>query len=107
MDLFTSILQIAKKGGGDLIGIIKMTAGNISDKAEVNREIETIISSKKYEQMIMNFIPVFIIAYVDFASPGLLSQLYGNLFGVIVMSVCLVIYITAFLLSVKITGIEV
>jgi len=107
IELFASVLQIAKKGGGDLISIIKSTATNISEKVDVKREITSLISSKKYEQSIMNLIPLFIIVYVDFTSPGLISKLYGNVFGIIVMSVCLIFYIGAYLLSNKITKIEV
>jgi len=107
IEVFSSILQIAKKGGGDLISIIKSTATNISEKVELKREINSMISSKKYEQSIMNLIPLFIIIYVDFASPGLISNLYGNVFGVIVMTICLLLYIAAYGLSLKITKIEV
>lgn len=107
IEIFSSILQIAKKGGGDLIGIIKNTSGAISEKSDLNREIQSVISSKKYEQRIMNLIPLFIILYVDFASPGLITKLYHNFIGVMVMTFCLILYGLSFLLSIKITQIEV
>lgn len=107
IEIFSSILQIAKKGGGDLMGIIKNTSSAISEKSEVKREIKSVISSKKYEQRIMNLIPLFIILYVDFASPGLIAKLYGNFMGIIVMTGCLLLYGFSFFLSVRITRIEV
>lgn len=107
IEIFSSILQIAKKGGGDLIGIIKNTSSAISEKNDVKREIKSVVSSKKYEQSIMNLIPLFIIMYVDFASPGLITRLYGNLLGVVVMTFCLILYFGSYFLSMKITRIEV
>lgn len=107
IEIFASVLQIGKRGGGDLMSIIKNTATNISEKVDLKREINSLISSKKYEQSIMNLIPLFIIVYVDFTSPGLISKLYGNVFGIIVMTICLIFYIGAYLLSSKITKIQV
>lgn len=106
-ELFSSIMFIARKGGGDLIEIIKSATINIREKTELLREIESSIRSKKFEQLIMNVIPVFIIAYVDFASPDLIGVMYGNIKGVFIMSGCLLMYGLAFLLSIKITRIEV
>lgn len=54
---FADIFQIAKRGGGDMRGIIANTADIIGDKQEVRREIETVVSEKKLEQQIMRYIP--------------------------------------------------
>lgn len=50
---FAEIFQIAKRGGGDLRGIITNTAGIIGEKQEIRREIETVVSEKRFEQQIM------------------------------------------------------
>lgn len=105
--LFVSVFQIAKKGGGDLTKVIKSAADNISEKIEVKKEIATLISAKKYEQNIMNFIPLIIIIYINFTSPSLLKPLYGNVFGIMIMSICLIVYGFAYFLSQKIMNIEV
>ena len=60
---FAEIFQIAKRGGGDLRGIITNTADIIGDKQEIRREIETVVSEKRFEQQIMRFIPFFIISF--------------------------------------------
>ena len=105
--IFASIIQIAKKGGGNLISIIKSTITTITEKNEIRKDIYTAISSKRFEQKIMNLVPIFIILYVDFSSPGLISKLYGNLFGVLIMTVCLFLYLGAYYISHRITSIEV
>ena len=104
---FAEIFSTAKRTGGDLIKVIKSTSNAINDKIEVKREIITLITSKKYEANIMNLIPIGILCYLYFSSPGFLDPLYHNLFGVIVMTLLLGCYLGAFLLSEKIMAIEV
>ena len=63
--------------------------------------------AKKSEQMIMSLMPVGIILYLQMTSPGFLSVLYGNPFGIAAMSICLVIYAAAYWLGRRIVDIEV
>ena len=104
---FAEVFAYAKRSGGDLIAIIRNTASIISDKNEVVKEINTIISGKKMEQTVMNIMPFGMIIYLRITSPEFIEPLYGNLFGAAVMSVCLVVYAAAFMLGRKITDIKV
>lgn len=54
----------------------------LGDKIDVRKEIETTLSAKKAEQMIMSLMPAGIILYLQLTSPGFLEVLYGNPFGV-------------------------
>ncbi len=105
--LFSEIISIAKRSGGDLIKIVKNAANSISRKIETEREIKVIINSKKYEQMIMNIIPICIIGYVRVTSPNMMSIMYNSITGRIVMSACLMVYVFAFFLGYKISKVEV
>ncbi|BCN32937.1 hypothetical protein bsdtb5_42320 [Anaeromicropila herbilytica] len=104
---FTEVFITAKRTGGDLIKIIRRTSNSISDKIEVKREIITLITAKKFESSIMNFIPLGIILYMWLFSPGFMDPLYGNIKGVVVMSAALVLYGVAYKISQKIIDIEV
>lgn len=104
---FAEIFKIAKRSGGNLPNIIKRTSTIIGDKIEIRQKIDTVISSKKYEQSIMNIVPFGIILYIDMTSPGFFNSLYHNLLGYIIMTILLVIYILAYLLAEKITNISV
>lgn len=104
---FAAIFMIAKRSGGDMSTIIKNTADIISEKIEVKREIQLLYASKRMEQNIMNVVPVAMIGYVRITTPDYFDVLYHNLFGIIVMSVCLAIYVGAYILSRKIMNIEV
>ena len=104
---FAEIFSTAKRSGGDLIKVIRSTANAISDKVEVKREIITMVTAKKYEADIMKIIPLGIIFYLQFFSPGFLDPLYHNILGRMVMSILLVAYLCAYYLADKIVAIEV
>lgn len=104
---FAHIFATAKKTGGDLNKIIQNSAQIISDKIEVKEEISLVLASKRMEQRIMNFVPILILVYIRFSSEGYFDVLYGNLAGIMIMTICLFIYCAAYLLSKKIIAIEV
>lgn len=107
IQLFSEVLSIGKRSGGDLIGIVRSAALNIAEKADIEREIRAIISEKQFENIIMNIIPLGMILYVKVSSPEMMAVMYQTIAGRIIMSVCLIIYILAFLLGRKIMDIEV
>ena len=104
---FCEVFVFAKRSGGDFIQIIHMTAARISEKNELMEAIQTEISGKRMEQKLMNLMPLFILLYVDFSFGGYLDGLYHNMLGIIVMTGCLVVYLSAYLLSEKIMSIQV
>ncbi len=104
---FAEILKYAKRSGGNLVAIITDTVEIISDRIDVKREIRTIMASKKLEQNIMNFVPAGIIMYMKLSSFGTMERLYGNISGIIIMTVCLAIYVSAVILVGKISNVQV
>lgn len=104
---FSEIVKISKKGGGDMISIIKSTAFVLREKIELKEEIETIVSSRKFEQLIMYLMPFVIFIYIDLTQHGFFSPLYHNITGIIVSTFCLIIYMCSILISKKILEIEV
>ena len=104
---FSQVLSFAKRGGGDMKKIFWDTAEKIRQKADVEREIATVVAAKKTEQRIMDLTPFVILVYVGVSSPEFLAPLYGNALGVCVMTVCLLVYAGAFLLAEKILDIRI
>lgn len=103
---FVQILQTAKRTGGDLIAITRLTAKRIGEKIEIQREIHTMVSGKRMEARIMNVIPLGLIGYFWISSPGFLDCMYQST-GRIVMTVLLIVYVFAFRWSEAIVAIEV
>ncbi len=104
---FADVFQIAKRSGGELRAVIANTVQIISEKQEVRREIQTVMSEKKLELTIMRYIPFFIVFYISITSKGYFESLYHNLFGWLTMTAGLGIYAAACLLSEKILNIEI
>ena len=90
-----------------MIEIIRSTASTIRQKAEVEQEIQTIISGKKMEVKVMQIMPFAMIGYLRLTSPEFLASLYGNVAGIIVMSICLFIYVIAVWFAKRIVEIDI
>ena len=104
---FAGIFSVAKRSGGNMNGIINRAVRMIGDKMEVSREIETVISAKKYESRIMDIVPFGIVIYSSLSSPDISEVLYHNLRGNIIMTTCIIVYAAALIISEKIVDIEV
>lgn len=104
---FAQVFAAAKRSGGELVAIINHTSAVIRDKAQIQEEITTMTAAKQFEQKIMNLIPFFLVAYIDFTSPGFFDLMYGSFLGRGIMTACLFVYICAYALSQKILRIEV
>lgn len=104
---FSRVLKIAKRSGGELIGIINHTAGVISDKMKIKEEILTLTTAKRFEQRIMNIFPFIIVLYIETSSPGFFRVMYTTIPGRIMMTICLLAYLFSLHLSKKILNIQV
>lgn len=104
--LFSQVLIVAKRIGGNMISLIQMVSDNISQSINVEEEINVIISEKKMEQRIMSVVPIGMILYMNITSPDFLKIMYETAMGRIVMTVCLVVYVAAFFIAEKIMNIE-
>jgi tight adherence protein B len=104
---FAEVFSFAKRSGGNYVEIIRTTVQKLSDRIEVEREIQTELAGKRFEGRIMDIMPVLIIAYLNVTSGEFMSVLYGNPAGVAVMSGALGLYIGAILLSERMMNIRV
>lgn len=94
-ETFAEIFAAAKRNGGDLPAIMKKTAGTISQTADTERQVQTILASRRYEQKIMNIIPFAMVLYLRAGCPGFLAPMYGNAAGILIMTGCLALCIGA------------
>ena len=90
VDHFAQVFGMARRSGGELVEIIRQSAGVIRDKIQVQEEIHTMTASRVFEQKIMNGIPFGMILYIDFTSPGFFDIMYGTWMGRLIMTLCLV-----------------
>ena len=104
---FADIFATAKRTGGNIIAIIRETSGTIRTKTEVSRELRTVMASKKLESDIMRTIPYLMLVYLRLSSPDLLEPLYGNLTGIVFMSIMLMLYAAMSILASRIVRIRI
>lgn len=104
---FVTVFSVAKRSGGEVSGILKQSADQICDKVNVKREIQTVTAAKRLEFKIMAAVPLGMILYIKLSFSEFVSVLYGNLFGMFLMSCCLATYMLAYWIGRNIIEIEV
>mgnify|MGYP004513873787 CR=1 FL=1 len=104
---FAEVFSFAKRGGANFVHMIENTTDHMRDKFETEEEIQILVASKKYEQKIMSIVPILILAYLKLTSGEYLDILYGNWFGILFMTGCLIMYGGALVLAGKILDIKV
>lgn len=104
---FYQIIHIAQQYGGSMSRIIHTSIGKINERIEVQCELETMISGKKHEFMIMMVIPIGIMAYMRLGSGEMMAVLYTTILGRIIMTIALAIYGAAVVWGQKIVHIHI
>lgn len=104
---FVVVFSQAKRGGGNLGFIMKRSIAIIREKMEIQKDIQIMLSGKKYENRIMNLVPIGIIGYISFTSKGFFDVMYGNLTGIVIMTLCVMAYVGAIYLAEHLMKIEV
>lgn len=104
---FAKVVKVAKRSGGELVGILKHSIDIISDKIAMKEEIITMTCAKRLEQKIMNIFPLFIIIYINFSAPDFFGIMYETIWGRMIMSTGLILYILTIKLSEHILQIEI
>jgi len=105
--VFSEMFSLVKRTGGQVWKVIENVCDNMTSSFETEEEIETIITAKKFEQKIMNVVPIVIILYLKMTSPDLLEMLYTTIAGRLVMTGCLILYGISIIWAEKIITIQV
>lgn len=104
---FAELLEFGKRSGSNWKTLIDVTVSQIVERHEAKQEIDIMVAEKKMEQKIMSFMPLGLLAFLQFAAGDYMAVLYHNWLGVICMSVFLVGYVLAAMLSQRIMKVDV
>lgn len=99
IDQFAQIFSMAKRNGGNMASIIRSSASLIGKQIEQRQELRTLLAGKRMELNIMKVMPFGILFYISLSNPGYFDPLYHNLKGIAVMTGCLLVYLSAFVLG--------
>ena len=106
MEYFAEVFSIGKRSGGNLIGIMKNTIRLLQERMGAEEEIYTVLAEKQMEFHLMCVIPFVIIIYLRIGAGSLINSLYGNITGIVVMTICLLIYGGCYLYGKRLLEIE-
>lgn len=104
---FYSVFSIAKKQGGNMNHILRYGAEKISEKIHIKEEIQLMVSARSYELKLMTLLPFLIVCYISITNPGYFQVLYHNSIGILIMSICLLLYLVSYAIGHKILSIQI
>ncbi len=103
---FSDVIHICKRTGGNLIDAIKNASGIISDKIEMKQEIETLLTSRRFEQKILNIMPAAMILILSLTAQDYIEPVFTTVQGRLAMTFCLFLLMISYFLSSKIMNIK-
>lgn len=104
---FASIFEISKRSGGNMVQIIRQTVDIITEKIELQTEMDTIISGKKMEQKMLTVIPIVLVYALSAADASFMEPIFTTAGGRIVATIALIMIVIGYFWSKKITDIEI
>lgn len=104
---FAETIVICKRCGGSLVEVIKNSSNIIREKIDICHEIEISLTKQKFEQKILNVMPVIFIGLMKFGGSGYMDPLYSSVKGYLIMSAALMIIAGSWVISQKILDIRV
>lgn len=99
---FAQVFSIVKRSGGNMAEIIKSSADRIGRQIQLKQELGAMLGGKRMEFGIMKAMPFGILLYIDLSNPGYFAPLYHNPAGAAVMTLCLAVYLGAYMLGERI-----
>lgn len=104
---FAEVFEYGKRSGANWRKLICDTTLRMEEKYETEKQIQVMLTEKKMEQKIMSVIPLGMILFLQVTSGDYMDVLYGNPFGIISMTICLMGYGVALFMAEKIMKVQV
>lgn len=105
-DFCDAIIAVRTKGG-NMAEIMDNVIKTITDKMEIDMEIERKLYGKKFESGILSFLPIAMFFILSVISRDYMSPLYDTAIGRVLVALSFVLIYLNFKISKKITNIEV
>lgn len=106
VDNFVNVFNICKRSGGNIAEVIKNTSAIINDRIEVGQEVDTLLAERKFEQKVLNIMPILMILLLSASAPDYMSPVFSTGAGRFTMSVSIVLLIAAWFISAKVSDIK-
>lgn len=104
---FSTIIEISIVQGSSIQAVIEKTIQMIDEKHNVEKELEVIITQKKFElYILLSFVP-FIIVYMRMTSNAFEDTMYHSIEGRGIMLLALLLYAFSYFIGRKVVAIEI
>jgi len=103
---FADVFRICSRLGGNIREAVKNTSGVISEKMEIEEDIETSVTGGKSELLLMLVLPVGMVGFIKLSSPDFAAN-FATPAGIMATLVGLAVTVAAFLIGRKILDIKV
>ena len=104
---FVDVFQTCKRTGGNIVEIIKNTSNIINDKIEIRQEIDTMLAARKFEQKVLNIMPIGMIVLLSISAGDYIGPIFTTIPGRIAMTISLALLTAAYFVSGKIMNIKI
>ena len=104
---FAEVFSSCRDAGGNMVRTVDRAAEILSEKISIENEIRVMASQKLTEGRLVGVMPILMIVFLRLTSPSYMRVMYESIAGRIMMSASMVITVAAFLVTEKVTGIEV
>ena len=106
VDNFVNVFNICKRSGGNIAEVIKNTSAIINDRIEVGQEVDTLLAERRFEQKVLNVMPILMILLLSASAPDYMSPVFNTSAGRFTMSVAIVLLTAAWFISAKLRDIR-
>lgn len=107
VDNFVDVFITCKRTGGNIIEVIRNSSSIINDKIEVRQEIDTLLAQRKFEQKVLNLVPVLMIVLLSVSAADYIEPVFTTAAGRLVMSGAILLLAAAWFISKKIADIRI
>ena len=106
IESFANVFETCYRKGGNIKDVIKNTQQIITEKMEVELEIQTVVAASANEQTIMTVLPILLIALIKMMSPEFAGNFVTPV-GLIATTVAIVMFVAAYFVGKKILAIKI
>lgn len=103
---FANVFETCYRKGGSIKDVICNTQQIITEKMEVELEIQTVVAASSNEQTIMTILPIALIAIIKMMSPEFAANFVTPV-GLIATTIAIVLFIAAYFVGKKILAIKI
>ena len=103
---FANVFAVSYRKGGNIKDVIRNTHSILSDKMEINEQIETMVTSNKTEQNIMIVMPILLVGMIKMMSPEF-GENFVSPAGLVSTTIGMVLFVVAYFVGKAVMDIKV